>query len=68
MRCQAIEAEAAKLEQVVDAKTKSYLDAATKKELAKFPEPLRTKLGAVLATPVASQSKEQKHCSHRTPA
>ncbi len=47
-KCKAIEAEAAKLQKVVDAKTKTYLEAATKKELAKFPEPLRTKLRAAL--------------------
>ena len=59
-KCQAIEAEAAKLQQVVDAKTKTYLEAATKKELAKFPEPLRTKLRAALDAPAASRSDEQK--------
>ena len=47
-KCNAIEAEAAKLQKVVDDKTKTYMEAAIKKELAKFPEPLRTKLRAAL--------------------
>ena len=67
-RCQAIEAEAAKLQQVVDAKTKTYLDAATKKTLAKFPEPLRSKLGVALLAPAASRSDEQKRLLASNPS
>ncbi len=47
-KSKAIEAEAAKLQEVVDKKTKTYLEAATTKELAKFPEPIRTKLRSAL--------------------
>jgi len=55
-----IEAEAAKLGEVVATKTKTYIEAATKKELAKFPEDLRARLRAALDTNPASQSEEQK--------
>ena len=67
-RCQAIEAEAAKLQQAVDAKTKTYLEAATKKELAKFPEPLRTRLAAALLVAAASRSEEQKRLLASNPS
>jgi Protein of unknown function (DUF1549)/Protein of unknown function (DUF1553)/Planctomycete cytochrome C len=67
-RCQAIEAEAAKLQQAVDAKTKTYLEAATKKELAKFPEPLRTRLGAALLVDAASRSEELKRLLASNPS
>ncbi len=56
----AIEADAAKLQEAVTAKTKTYIDAAIKKELAKFPEDLRAKLQTALDTNPASQSEEQK--------
>ena len=59
-KCTAIEAEASKIQQAVDAKTKTYLEAATKKELEKFPEPLRKKLHAALATPAASRSQGKR--------
>jgi Protein of unknown function (DUF1549)/Protein of unknown function (DUF1553)/Planctomycete cytochrome C len=59
-KCKTIEAEAVKLQKIVDAKTKMYLESATKKELAKFPEPLRTKLRAALDTAAASRTEEQK--------
>jgi Protein of unknown function (DUF1549)/Protein of unknown function (DUF1553)/Planctomycete cytochrome C len=67
-KCKTIEAEAAKLQQTVDAKTKTYLDAATKKELAKFPEPLRAKLRAALDTPAGSRSDEQKRLLASNPS
>jgi len=67
-KCQTIEAEAAKLQKVVDAKTKTYLEAATKKELAKFPEPLRTKLRAALDVAAASRSDEQKRLLASNPS
>jgi hypothetical protein len=59
-RCQVIEAEAAKLQTVVDAKTKKYLAAATQKELAKFPEGQREKLRGALETAPGARSDEQK--------
>jgi Protein of unknown function (DUF1553)/Protein of unknown function (DUF1549) len=67
-RCKAIEAEAAKLQTTVDAKTKAYMDAAIKKELAKFPESLRTKLGAALDVAPASRSEEQKRLLASNPS
>ena len=67
-KSQAIEAEAAKLQKIVDAKTKTYLEAATKKELAKFPEQLRTKLRAALDTAAASRSEEQKRLLASNPS
>ncbi len=67
-KCKAIEAEAAKLQQVVDAKTQTYLEAATKKELAKFPEPLRIKLRAALDAAAAARSEEQKRLLASNPS
>ena len=67
-KCKAIEAEAAKLQQVVDAKTQTYLEAATKKELAKFPEPLRIKLRAALDAAPTSRSEEQKRLLASNPS
>ncbi len=67
-KCKAIEAQAAKLQAVVDAKTKNYLAAATKKELAKLSEPLRTKLRAALDAPAASRSEEQKRLLTSNPS
>ncbi len=67
-RCQAIEAEVAKLQKVFEDHTKAYLEAAIKKELAKFPEKLRNSLRAALDTPPGSRSDEQKRllASHPT--
>ena len=59
-KCNAIEAEAAKLEAVVTAKTKTYMEAAITKQLAKFSEPIRSKLRAALDVAPASRSDEQK--------
>ena len=67
-KCAAIEAEAATLQKVVGAKAKTYLEAAIKKELAKFPEPIRSKLRAALDAPVASQSEEQKRLLASNPS
>jgi len=67
-KCKAIEAEAAKLQEAVDAKSKTYLEAATKKELAKFPEALRTKLRAALDAAAASRSEEQKRLLASNPS
>jgi hypothetical protein len=67
-RCQVIEAEAAKLQQVVDTKTKAYLEAATQKELARFPEPVRTRLRSALDAPAASRSEEQKRLLAANPS
>ena len=59
-KCKTIEAEAAKLEAVVIAKTKTYMEAAITKQLAKFSEPIRGKLRAALDVAPASRSDEQK--------
>ena len=67
-KCNVIEALAAKLEKVVDDKTKTYMEAAIKKELAKFPEPLRTKLRAALDVAPASRSDEQKRLLASNPS
>jgi hypothetical protein len=67
-KCQAIEAEAAKLQKVVDAKTKTYLEAATTKHLAKFPETIRIKLGAALRADAVSRTEEQKRLLASNPS
>jgi hypothetical protein len=67
-KCSAIEAEAAKLESAVASKTKAYMEAAINKELAKFPEPLRTKLRAALDVVPESRSDEQKHLLASNPS
>ncbi|HEX3448291.1 MAG TPA: PSD1 and planctomycete cytochrome C domain-containing protein [Isosphaeraceae bacterium] len=67
-RCNAIEAEAAKLEKIVAAKTKTYMEAAIKKELAKFPEALRSKLRAALDVAPASRSDEQRRLLASNPS
>ena len=67
-KCQAIEAEAAELQKVVDAKTKAYLEAATTKHLAKFPETIRTKLRAALRADAVSRSEEQKRLLASNPS
>ncbi|WP_422930843.1 DUF1553 domain-containing protein [Singulisphaera sp. PoT] len=64
----AIEAEAAKLQEVVTTKTNTYIAAATKKELAKFPEDLRGKLQAALDTDPAKRSDEQKKLLDSNPS
>jgi hypothetical protein len=67
-KSKAIEAEAVKLQEAVDVKTNTYLEAATKKELAKFPEELRTKLRAAIDTAAASRSEEQKRLLASNPS
>lgn len=67
-RCKAIEAEAVKLQEALNAKTKKYLEAATKKELMTFPEPLRAKLRATLDTAAAARSEEQKRLLASNPS
>ena len=67
-KCAAIVSEAAKLQQAVDAKTRTYLDAAKKKELAKFPEAMRTRLQTALQTGAANRSEEQKRLLASNPS
>jgi hypothetical protein len=67
-KCNAFEAEAAKLEKIVAAKTKTYMEAAIKKELAKFPEALRSKLRAALDVAPASRSDEQRRLLASNPS
>jgi hypothetical protein len=67
-KCQSIESEAATLQKVVDAKTKTYLEAVTKKELEKFPEATRSKLRAALAAAPGSRSEEQKRLLASNPS
>ena len=59
-KCNAIEQEAAEIQKAIDKKTEAYLKSATTKELAKFPEPLRSKLHAALDAAAASRTAEQK--------
>jgi mono/diheme cytochrome c family protein len=59
-KCNAIEQEAAAIQKAIDKKTEAYLKSATTKELAKFPEPLRSKLRAALDAADASRTAEQK--------
>jgi hypothetical protein len=59
-RAGAIEAEAQKLQQEVNAKTEKYVAAALEKELQKVPEPLRTRLRRARATPADKRAAEQK--------
>jgi hypothetical protein len=56
----AIETEAQRLQKEVDAKTQKYVVAALDKELAKVPEPLRTKLRVARNTPAEKRTVEQK--------
>ena len=67
-KCNAIEAEAAKLEAVVTAKTKTYMEAAITKQLAKFSDPIRSKLRAALDVAPASRSDEQKRLLASNPS
>jgi hypothetical protein len=67
-KCNAIEAEAAKLEGVVTAKTKTYMDAAITNQLVKFSEPIRSKLRAALDVAPASRSDEQKRLLAANPS
>lgn len=59
-RAAAVEAEAQTLQKDLDAKTARFLAAATEKELAKFPEDVRSKLRAALDTPADKRSAGQK--------
>ena len=63
-RAAAIEAEAQRLQQEVDAKTSKYVAAALEKELQKFPEPLRAKLRAARADP-AREAHGRAEDAHR---
>ncbi len=67
-KCNTIEAEAAKLEAVVTAKTKTYMEAAITKQLAKFSDPIRSKLRAALDVAPASRSDEQKRLLASNPS
>ena len=67
-KCNAIEVEAAKLEAVVTAKTKTYMEAAITKQLAKFSDPIRSKLRAALDVAPASRSDEQKRLLASNPS
>jgi mono/diheme cytochrome c family protein len=67
-KSKAIEDEAAKLQKVVDAKTTTYLEAATKNQLAKFPEAVRTKLRAALDAAAAARTEEQKRLLASNPS
>jgi len=59
-RAAAIEAEAQAIQKELDSKTARFLAVATEKELAKFPEDLRSKLRAALDTPADKRTEEQK--------
>jgi mono/diheme cytochrome c family protein len=59
-RSKSIETEAENLQREVNRKTQTHVEAATKKELAKFPEPLRIKLNSALMTAPGSRTEEQK--------
>jgi Protein of unknown function (DUF1549)/Protein of unknown function (DUF1553)/Planctomycete cytochrome C len=67
-RAAAIEAEAQKLAQAIDAKTQKYLAEALEKELAKFPQEMRGKLREARNTPEGKRSDEQKRLLAANPS
>jgi hypothetical protein len=58
-RAAVIEAEAHRLEEQVDEKTRKYVAVALEKELEKFPESLRAKLRVAVHTPPEKRTAEQ---------
>jgi hypothetical protein len=67
-RAAAIEAEAARMQKEVDAKTARFVAAALEKELSKHPEPLRTRLREARNTPADKRTAEQKTLIETNPS
>ena len=63
-----IDAEAAKLQEALDAKTKTFLAAALDKELMKHPEELRGKLRQAYDSPADKRTEEQKQLLAANPS
>jgi hypothetical protein len=59
-RAAAVDAEAQRLQQEVDAKTRKFVAAALEKELQKYPEPLRAQLRDARETPAGKRTAMQK--------
>jgi hypothetical protein len=67
-RAAAVEAEAGKLAQALEDKTRKYLAAALEKELAKFPQDIRGRLRDAARTPAGRRNAEQKRLLAANPS
>jgi hypothetical protein len=64
----AVDAEAAKLQEALDAKTKTFIATAFDKELEKFAEPLRGQLREAYETPADKRTDSQKQLLDANPS